>query len=175
MMLSLLLAAAFAAPAAAHAWPDCLHAGPKKAPIGSFKELRACQKKVARRAEAAAEAKGRPFSDAERDSLADHQHEEARKFMTRSDAVVEGPKGGVSETARVPEDRDEQRGRDADDPPEMRAAGAHVEERLRSAGLDSLPPDAIERLKGLLKSNGGRVTPAFDRMLDKEIAAARGN
>lgn len=181
MTVALLLAAALCAPAAARAWPDCLHVGAKKTPPRTFAELRACQKQAARRLADRAEAKGKPLSDADRDALAEHQRVEARKFLARPGAVVAGPPGPApaeGKNADAPNSgEDDGRpagpGMDANSA-ELGPAIAHVQQRFAAAGIDEVPQDAAARLRPALEATGGRVTPEIEGMIDDAIKAAQG-
>jgi hypothetical protein len=185
-VLSLLLAAA---PCGARTWPDCLHSGPKKTAPATLADLRACQRKAARRVSDQAEARGKPLTDAELDSLGDHQRDEARRFLVRPGAVVADPAAPAAERASETKPDGENasgppRHKDVvanasssamprKAPPEMKEAADAILQRYKDAGVKQVPPEDIADFKTALQKSGGVMTPAFDRMVDERIRAAQ--
>lgn len=190
LVTTLLLFGVLSTPGAARVWPDCLNSGPKKTPVSSFSRLKSCQKKAKRRLIDRAEAKAKPLSTAELDSLDAHQRAEARRFLAQPNIVVSGPplpqneagdesagqdgtdgsRGEAEHGQNGPGDRG---GRKSKPDRVIAAAASQVEARFHEAGIPEVPSDAIERLKFALTASGGRITPDIDRQIDAEIQAAR--
>jgi len=189
VVLSLLLAAA---PAGARTWPDCLHSGPKRKAPATLADLRACQKKAARRVADQAEARGKPLTDAELDALGEHQREEARRFLARPGTVVAKPPDSAAEAAAETKSETEAQngagtarrndngmimrdsnGDGSEPPAEMRDAANAINQRYKKAGVKKVPPEDLEDYKSALQKSGGVITPELNRLIDERVSAAQ--
>ena len=158
------------------AWPASAAArGCLKPMPATLDELRACQEK--RRAEAvrAAQLKGRPLDASAFDALDDRQRAETRRFLARTNFVIEGPAPvGAAPDAAAPRAKAGKLGGATSQDlsradPKSAAAMAALQARLQGAAGDGsrgVTPAMADDIRATLLQSQGGISPDMKDLLD---------